>query len=187
MCVVKNRSVSGCTFWLPGLLTLSPRDHWAFRRLPTGVTPRMRTPLPQCRGCRPRRVNCAQEHPLAQPALAQTPFLDPRFSSPTLFLKHSPLNAIVVASTQSHPWKSEFSAQHIELTMFLFQIEFCFPYFSCMVKLHTFGSRGDTRGQFKFLRIWIAGYMEKKRRPQQPGKYRSLASSVYSYTEAGTG
>lgn len=31
-----------------------------------------------------------------------------------------------------------------------------------MLKLHTFGLREKERGQFKFLRVWIAGYTEKK-------------------------
>ena len=41
-----------------------------------------------------------------------------------------------------HPWKSEFSSEHIELTIFLHQVELCFPHFNFMLELHTFRLRG---------------------------------------------
>lgn len=118
MHVVKNRSVLGCTFWQAGVLTLSPQDDCCFRRLSVGVATHIRTPLPRC--LRLQAQAWDWEPLLATPGGPALPLprwlsWTPIFYSSTLFLNHSPSNAILVTPT----WKSEFSSLQMELTLFL--------------------------------------------------------------------
>ena len=85
VCVVKSQSVSGSKFWQPDLLTLSPWDHWAFRCLPAGITPCMRTLIPSGEAAGQGLWMTLRSIPQPSPPLPRHISCTSLFNSPTWF------------------------------------------------------------------------------------------------------
>lgn len=160
MCVVKHRSVLGCTFWQAGVLTLSPQHHRDFTRLAfPRVLPRACAhPYPSAWGCRPRLVSLSWESPVAQP-----PLLDPCLQLPHLVFESLPITCHF-----SHNYLTSLEVRILFTTDRTDNNSF-YPWASFFIwlcgKTHWFELRERARGQWKVLKVWIAVYTKKKRGP----------------------